>query len=573
MKRLILLLILLALTCAGFALADGPMLLDETSERVRGAQEQLARLGYYDGEITGHFGTQSLNAMADFRADFGLGEGGEADDATLAVLMAARYRPMRLGTHGIDVKRLQTRLLGLGYYTGKVSGNYLNATAEAVKAFQTKMGLSATGEADIRTQEVLFSGDAVSRVDKAAATPAPPVAEEVVEVPDGDEDNTVITVPYKKKLAFGDSGSQVKLLQERLTELGYYAGPISGSYQGHTRNAVRDFQKQNDMQVTGKVDKNTWNAIFNDPYAVRAGEAAKPTPRPDQPAFHLVVDVTNQIVTAYARDEEGDYTVVIREMMCSSGTTKNPSDAGDFVLSGYKVTWCYFPTWGDYAQYWTQITPSIAFHSLIYNSVSTKDLSVRSYERLGRRASHGCIRLQVADAKWIYDNVTAGSVATITYKRPADPELKASIVKPELNRRTMLPVETPKPTQEPVYISGARPPMPLAQLKKNDSGEAVWWLQKKLTELGFYTGKCSGTYLDGTQDAVRRYQQANGLRADGVATVETLQKLYAKEIAPVVTPAPAVIATPAPIATPPAPAGTAGPAPTPTPRPTPNIHQ
>lgn len=567
MKRWILLLMLLALTCFSAALADTAMQLDETSERVRSAQEQLARLGYYDGEITGHYGTQSYNAMADFRADFGLGEGGDADDATLAALSAAKYRPMHMGTHGIDVKRLQVRLMDLGYYGGKVSGNYLKATSEAVKAFQTKMGLSATGEADIRTQEVLFSGDAVSRVDKAAATPAPPVADEVVEVPDGDQDNTVVTVPFKKKLAYGDSGSQVRLLQKRLTELGYYSGPISGSYQGHTRNAVKDFQKQNAITVTGKINKDTWNAIFNDPYVVLAGEAAKATPRPDQPAFHLVVDVTNQIVTAYARDEEGEYTVVVREMMCSSGTTANPSDAGDFVLSGYKVTWCYFPAWGDYAQYWTQITPSIAFHSVIYNTVSTKDLSIRSYERLGRRASHGCIRLQVADAKWIYDNVTAGSVATITYKRPADPELKASIIKPELNRRTMLPVETPKPTQEPVYISGARPPQPLTALKKNDSGEAVWWLQKKLTELGYYTGKCSGTYLDGTQDAVRRFQQATGLRADGVAGVDTLRKLYEKELAPVTTP------TPVPIATPADPVPASDPAATATPRPTPNIHQ
>ncbi|MBR4457396.1 MAG: peptidoglycan-binding protein [Clostridia bacterium] len=564
MKRWILLIGLLILTLIGSAAAD-PIRLDETSERVRSVQEQLARLGYYDGEITGHYGTQSYNAMSDFRADFGLGEGGEADDATVAQLMAAKYRPMRLGTHGTDVKRLQTRLMYLGYYGGKVSGNYLSATSEAIKVFQTKMGLSATGDADALTQETLFSDRAVAKVDKAAATPAPPVPEDVVEVPDGDEDSAVVTVPFKKKLAFGDSGSQVKLLQQRLTDLGYYSGPISGSYQGHTRNAVKAFQKQNAITVNGKVGKDTWNAIFNDPYVVRADEAAKATPRPEQPAFHLVVDVTNQIVTVYARDEEGEYTVVVKEMMCSSGTTSNPSDAGDFVLSGYKVTWCYFPTWGDYAQYWTRINAGIAFHSVIYNTVSTKDLSIRSYERLGRRASHGCVRLQVADAKWIYDYVEAGTIATISYKLPADPELKASIIKPELNRKTMLPVATPQPTQEPIYISGARPPLPLASLKKGDSGEAVWWLQKKLAELGYYTGKCSGTFLDGTQEAVRKYQQANGLRADGVAGVDTLKHLYAKELSPILTPTPVPIATPAPAPQ------TADPTATRTPRPTPKV--
>lgn len=95
----------------------------------------------------------------------------------------------------------------------------------------------------------------------------------------------------------------------------------------------------------------------------------------------------------------------------------------------------------------------------------------------------------------------------------------------------MLPVETPKPTTEPVYISGGLPPMPLKQLKKNDSSEAVWWLQKKLTELGYYKGKCSGTFLDGTLRAVKAFQKANGLKQTGTADVNTLKLIYKDELA------------------------------------------
>ena len=550
MKRLAMILTLLAMVCAlSFAVGE-TLTLGTWSDAVRDAQTQLARLGYYEGEITGHYGQLTATAMEAFKADFGLGEGSDADETVLSVLYNTTYRPLQLGSHGSDVKRLQTRLLYLGYYGGKVSGNYLSATAESVKAFQTKMGLSATGNANIETQEKLFSDQAVAKAEKSNATPAPAVQEEIVSVPDGEQDLQDNTIPYKKKYAYNSKGENVKLIQQRLTDLGYYSGPISGNFLGHTRNAVKAFQKQNAIEVTGAVNEETWNALFNDAHVVLPDETPRATPRPEQPAYHLVVDVTNQIVTAYARDEEGEYTVVVREMMCSSGTKENPSDAGDFVLSGYKTTWCYFPKWGDYARYWTRINSGIAFHSVIYNTVDVMDLSIRSYNRLGNRASHGCVRLQVADAKWIYDYVEAGSIATITYKLPSDPELKASIIKPELNKKTMLPYETPQPTQEPIYISGAKPPLPLSEMKKNDSGESVWWLQKKLTELGYYTGKCSGTYLDGTAAAVKAFQEANGLRASGTATLETLNLLYAEELRPITTPTPVPTPTPEPTPTP-----------------------
>ncbi|MBQ7865229.1 MAG: peptidoglycan-binding protein, partial [Clostridia bacterium] len=65
-------------------------------------------------------------------------------------------------------------------------------------------------------------------------------------------------------------------------------------------------------------------------------------------------------------------------------------------------------------------------------------------------------------------------------------------------------------------------------------------------ELGYYQGKCSGTYLAGTASAVKAFQKANGLSVNGdVASVQMLEKLYEQELA---TPTPAP--TEAPIPTP-----------------------
>ncbi len=514
------------------------LVLNDMGPDVKELQTHLAELGYYTGQITGRYGETTKSAVTAFQEDFGLEQSGQADSATQALLFATLYRPLHVGSSGTDVTRLQTRLTILGYYTGKITGVYLDATADAVKAFQEKMGMTATGDADGDTQSLVYSSDARSRSGAAVVTPEP---EKDTEIVDGNNPDAIETVAYKKRLAYGSSGKNVKLLQQRLTDLGYYEGPVSGNFQGNTRNAVKAFQTQNGLAVDGVVGKKTWDLLFNTASIVLPGDTPAPAATPEPVPFHITVDVNNQVVTVYSRDAEGEYTVVVRQMICSSGTKKNPSSIGDFTLNGRKARWCFFPKWGDYAQYWTQITSEIAFHSVIYARVDTKSLSIKSYNMLGQRASHGCIRLLVSDAKWIYDNVGKGTVVTIRDDLPTDPELKASVAKPALNKKNMLPVETPQPTAEPVYISGAEPPLPLEKLQKNNSSDAVYWMQKKLTELGYYSGKCSGTYLAGTIAAVKAFQKDHGLKQTGTADVKTLEVLYADELAspkPIATPAP-----------------------------------
>ena len=514
------------------------LVLNDMGPDVKELQTHLAELGYYTGQITGRYGETTKSAVTAFQEDFGLEQSGQADSATQALLFATLYRPLHVGSSGTDVTRLQTRLTILGYYTGKITGVYLDATADAVKAFQEKMGMTATGDADGDTQSLVYSSDARSRSGAAVVTPEP---EKDTEIVDGNNPDAIETVAYKKRLAYGSSGKNVKLLQQRLTDLGYYEGPVSGNFQGNTRNAVKAFQTQNGLAVDGVVGKKTWDLLFNTASIVLPGDTPAPAATPEPVPFHITVDANNQVVTVYSRDAEGEYTVVVRQMICSSGTKKNPSSIGDFTLNGRKARWCFFPKWGDYAQYWTQITSEIAFHSVIYARVDTKSLSIKSYNMLGQRASHGCIRLLVSDAKWIYDNVGKGTVVTIRDDLPTDPELKASVAKPALNKKNMLPVETPQPTAEPVYISGAEPPLPLEKLQKNNSSDAVYWMQKKLTELGYYSGKCSGTYLAGTIAAVKAFQKDHGLKQTGTADVKTLEVLYADELAspkPIATPAP-----------------------------------
>ena len=67
---------------------------------------------------------------------------------------------LRTGSKGQEVKDLQSRLAGLGYYTGEIDGEFGPGTKEAVTAFQKANGLEADGIVGEETSKLLFSVNA-----------------------------------------------------------------------------------------------------------------------------------------------------------------------------------------------------------------------------------------------------------------------------------------------------------------------------------------------------------------------------------------------------------------------------
>ena len=520
----------------------------DEGDDVTALQTRLKELKYYTGNLSGRYREGTRKAVETFQADFDLDQTGVADLRTLSILFALNHRPLRYGSSGDDVKKLQKQLTELGYYKGKISGNYLEATRKAVETLQKKNNLEVNGVADADLQDLLEEGRILSKSEKPddTATPAPNLSYYLVD--DNENGVAVADIVFEKKLKSGSSGKLVKTMQERLTELGYYEGPISGNFQKYTTRAVKAAQTQNGLESTGVVDEATWNVIFNDPRIVLPGATPKPTPEPTPVPFHIVVDVANQVTSVYGRDENGEYTVPVRQMLCSTGMKATPSDVGDWVLNGRHSTWCIFPKWGNsYARYWTRINSSIAFHSPIYTAVSNSAMKISSYNKLGQRASHGCIRLAVWDAKWIYDNVGAGTVVSIVEGMDPDPELRDALKLPPLDKKYCTPISTPMPTAEPDYSLDNVPQLGKRQLKEKSEGEDVFWLQQTLKDLGYYDTKVTGKMLKKTVKAVKAFQQDHGLKANGGVTQELMDLIAETARAaqnPQETPAP--IATPAP---------------------------
>lgn len=545
-------------------------------------QQRLANLGYYKGKVSGNYLEGTRAAIKRFQKDYAVEQTGNVDSETNTLLMNAEFRVIKDGTDGDDVTRLQDQLSALGYFTAKSTGKYRSVTKQAVVAFQKAHDIKATGIADLNTQRLLFSEDALMKGAKPTATPQPDFdmgdINDIVMVGDGEStDDTLENTKYKSKLNRGAKGDEVKKVQLRLTELGFFDGPVTGNYMTQTMTAVKQFQEHNGMKNNGITGQDTWDMLFNSNEVLDIHQPARPTPVPTPVPYAITVDVNNQVTLVYGRDENGGFTEPVKRMICSTGLKGSPSEVGEYTLTGRRARWAYFSKWGSHAQYWTRINSDIAFHSVIYNSVDYMALSVKSYNRLGTRASHGCIRLLVSDAKWLYENIDEGVVVTIREDLPTDEELTKSLETPPLNKKYMIPSTTPEPTAEPHYTSSAVPPQPFRKLSRGSEGEDVYWLQMKLKELGYYQGTVTGGYYSGTSAAVKAYQKANDLKANGNASVATLESLYASIMAvntptPLPTEVPEITPTPEPTPTPTetvAPTETIAPTETPAPSPTP----
>ncbi len=75
----------------------------------------------------------------------------------------------------------------------------------------------------------------------------------------------------------------------------------------------------------------------------------------------------------------------------------------------------------------------------------------------------------------------------------------------------------PAPTPAAVYTT---------VLRTGSRGDEVVQLQLRLNELGYDPGSADGIFGKGTKAAVQEFQKRNGLKADGEAGQQTLEKLY-----------------------------------------------
>ncbi len=135
----------------------------------------------------------------------------------------------------------------------------------------------------------------------------------------------------------------------------------------------------------------------------------------EQLPYYIQVNIQDQVVTVYGLDETGNYTVPLKAMICSTGAA-TPVSGVYATSSKYEWHTLFYNVYGQYA---TRIVGSILFHSVPYATYGDpSSLLTEEYDQLGTATSAGCVRLTVADAKWIYDHCGEGTL--VEFKNTSD---------------------------------------------------------------------------------------------------------------------------------------------------------
>ena len=417
------------LEATGVADPETRELLATSTNLIFGVQTKLIELAYLTGIADGVLGPATETAISEFQQMHALEVTGVADPATrellqngtnLTIKPTPTPSPRAHGAKGVDIELAQQRLAEWGFLSGTVDGHYGDDTEDAVKAFKsyqyedmleyleanptptpaptptpTPTPTPAPGEMPMVYDATLPP--------EVAATPAPtPYA------PDGEISDSLMDFfkadtfdVYHETVRSGDEGIEVERVQRRLHQLNYLYS-ADGDFGSLTENALRYFQRKNNLDQTGVADETTQRLLFSAD-AIESEEYVFP--------YKLVVDISDRRVYVYRWTGDG-YRERLGSFKCCVGAPKTPTPQGTFQGSGKAGgRWYYFKDFNCYAQYAWRIQGGILFHSVTYSRPNEN--SGGSTRSLGRAESHGCVRLTVSDAKWIYDNCPAGTTVVV----------------------------------------------------------------------------------------------------------------------------------------------------------------
>ncbi|MDX1691448.1 MAG: peptidoglycan-binding protein [Acidimicrobiia bacterium] len=266
---------------------------------------------------------------------------------------------LNLGDRGSLVRDLQEALQTAGQDPGPIDGIFGPMTDRAVRRFQRQASIVVDGLVGPGTRRAI--GTAVGR----SPNPSAPAS----------------TSPSTPALSPGARGPAVVSLQRELARTGLYRGPIDGAFGPMTASAVMAFHKVWGLDRTTTWTRSDWNRISGWwPSAPGYGSAA----------YRIEVDLARQVLFV-VRDAR-----VAAVMPISSGNgeyytnwagnrVRAHTPTGDFVMQRSVDGWdssylgeLYEP-WYFYGGY--------AIHG--------------SHHVPAWPASHGCVRVSIADSLWL----------------------------------------------------------------------------------------------------------------------------------------------------------------------------
>ena len=119
----------------------------------------------------------------------------------------------------------------------------------------------------------------------------------------------------------------------------------------------------------------------------------------------LTTDLANKLTYVFEKDDNGRWKQLYK-WSCDVGKPSTPTIRGTYYIVGRKP---YFGSDTYRVKYATRIRGSYYYHSILFDPEGIEIID----DTLGQAISHGCIRLAVENAQWIYDNILDGTAVVI----------------------------------------------------------------------------------------------------------------------------------------------------------------
>ncbi|MCK8823771.1 L,D-transpeptidase family protein [Fuchsiella alkaliacetigena] len=251
-------------------------------------------------------------------------------------------------------------------------------------------------------------------------------------------------------------GHDVWELQQNLKELGLYEEEPNSVYDWQTHLAVKEFQKNYQLEVTGVVDQETWldlGKVLNkrDNIIPVSQDIEAPTGE-----VSLLIDAYQKKMTVY---EDGE---PYHEFPVAVGKPSTKSPVGEWAIIAKDAHWG-----GGFGVRWMRINVPWGIFGI---HGTNKPGSI------GTAASHGCIRMFNRDVKKLYSWVEVGTR---------------------------------------VKIIGERDPIEVTHdLEPGHTGKDVLLFQESLREHGLEPGYTDARFGSDTEEAVRELKYIYGLQDD-----------------------------------------------------------
>ena len=458
--------------------------LGNTGIAVQALQLRLKDLGYFDGDVSGLYDSDTEAAVKRFEQTFGTMQTGVATPKLQLKLFAAtapaygtdaynnavlsQYSILRPGTVGSSVYALQQRLKNLDYPILDLTGVFDEQTAECVRLFYATYGLPSSDTASVGMQQELYA-DTAKRY-------SPDVQVIVTVPPDETPLEPAIAIPEDSgeidestAIALGNSGTRVSQIQQRLIALGYMAeGSDTGVFDQSTQEGVNRF-----LAAIGRT-----------------------------PNGMLTLDMQDFLLSSSAPAQGGSVEVSDYEDLA-------PGDSGDAVLAlQRRLVELGYADGTPNGKYGPATISAVTFYQQC-NGLEEDGLATAWLQSVLFSS-----RALTYDQTQMLSEGFGGQGAGETTVPVEEQDFAVQEAQPEA---TPEPEETPEPDTDMLFFN----------LTPGSTGSAVMSLQNRLVELG-YLEMPSTLYDEATRDAVTAFQNAIGVEPTGEASASLQRYIYSK---------------------------------------------